>query len=91
MAELYARFVTSEGPFTVRLFDQEAPNTVANFVGLAEGTKEWRDPASGYVRRNVSPPGVPSPVRIVEVWFPPGKRGWQRGKLQIGWRYRRPR
>ena len=44
LAELYARFVTSEGPFTVRLFDQEAPNTVANFVGLAEGTKEWTDP-----------------------------------------------
>ena len=44
LAELYARFVTSEGPFTVRLFDQEVPNTVANFVGLAEGTKEWTDP-----------------------------------------------
>jgi peptidyl-prolyl cis-trans isomerase A (cyclophilin A) len=44
LAELYARFVTSEGPFTVRLFDQEAPNTVANFVGLAEGTKQWTDP-----------------------------------------------
>jgi peptidyl-prolyl cis-trans isomerase A (cyclophilin A) len=40
----YARFVTSEGNFTVRLFDQEAPNTVENFVGLAEGTKEWSDP-----------------------------------------------
>ena len=26
------------------LFDQEVPNTVANFVGLAEGTKEWTDP-----------------------------------------------
>ena len=44
MAELYARFVTSEGPFTVRLFDQEVPNTVANFVGLADGTKQWTDP-----------------------------------------------
>src|SRR6187402_2945349 len=44
LAELYARFVTNEGPFTIRLFDQEAPNTVANFVGLAEGTKEWTDP-----------------------------------------------
>jgi peptidyl-prolyl cis-trans isomerase A (cyclophilin A) len=43
----YAKFDTSEGSFTVRLFDKEAPNTVANFVGLAEGTKEWRDPATG--------------------------------------------
>ena len=44
---LTAHFTTSEGTFTVRLFDQEAPNTVANFVGLAEGTKEWTDPKSG--------------------------------------------
>jgi len=43
----YAKFDTSEGAFTIRLFDKEAPNTVANFVGLAEGTKEWRDPTSG--------------------------------------------
>ena len=41
---MYAQFVTSEGSFTVRLFDQEAPKTVENFVGLAEGTKEWTDP-----------------------------------------------
>jgi transcriptional regulator with XRE-family HTH domain len=35
---------------------------------------EWQDPASGYVRRNVSPPGVPQPMQIVEVQFPPGRR-----------------
>jgi peptidyl-prolyl cis-trans isomerase A (cyclophilin A) len=40
----YARFVTSEGEFTVRLFEDRAPKTVDNFVGLAEGTK---DPATG--------------------------------------------
>ena len=39
-----AEFVTTEGSFTVKLFDEEVPNTVANFVGLAEGTKEWTDP-----------------------------------------------
>ena len=44
---LTAHFTTSEGNFTIRLFDGEAPNTVANFVGLAEGTKEWTDPKSG--------------------------------------------
>jgi peptidyl-prolyl cis-trans isomerase A (cyclophilin A) len=43
----YAKFDTTEGTFTIRLFDKEAPNTVANFVGLAEGTKEWQDPATG--------------------------------------------
>jgi peptidyl-prolyl cis-trans isomerase A (cyclophilin A) len=40
----YARFVTTEGNFTIQLFDQEAPKTVENFVGLAEGTKQWSDP-----------------------------------------------
>jgi transcriptional regulator with XRE-family HTH domain len=34
----------------------------------------WQDPASGYVRHNVSPPGVPQPMQIVEVHFPPGGR-----------------
>jgi peptidyl-prolyl cis-trans isomerase A (cyclophilin A) len=41
---VFAEFVTSEGNFTVRLNDAEAPKTVENFVGLAEGTKEWTDP-----------------------------------------------
>jgi peptidyl-prolyl cis-trans isomerase A (cyclophilin A) len=47
----YAKFETSEGNFKVRLFDKEAPNTVANFTGLAEGTKEWKDPATGEKRK----------------------------------------
>jgi peptidyl-prolyl cis-trans isomerase A (cyclophilin A) len=44
---LYAHFTTSEGNFTARLFDAETPNTVANFAGLADGSKEWTDPRSG--------------------------------------------
>jgi peptidyl-prolyl cis-trans isomerase A (cyclophilin A) len=43
----YARFDTSEGNFTIRLCDNEAPKTVENFVGLAEGTKPWTDPKTG--------------------------------------------
>ena len=35
---------------------------------------EWRDPASGYVRRNVSPPGAAQPMHIVDVRFPAGAR-----------------
>lgn len=44
MPGVYAQFTTTEGQFTLQLFDQEAPRTVENFVGLAEGTKEWTDP-----------------------------------------------
>ena len=43
----YALFDTSEGSFMIRLFEKEVPNTVANFVGLAEGTKTWTDPQTG--------------------------------------------
>ena len=35
---------------------------------------QWRDPASGYLRRNVSPTGVATPFHIVEVEFPPKAR-----------------
>jgi peptidyl-prolyl cis-trans isomerase A (cyclophilin A) len=41
-----ATFVTSMGSFTVRLMPEHAPKTVANFVDLATGTKEWTDPRS---------------------------------------------
>jgi peptidyl-prolyl cis-trans isomerase A (cyclophilin A) len=44
---LNAHFTTSEGNFTVRLFEEDVPKTVANFVGLAEGTKEFTDPKGG--------------------------------------------
>ena len=44
MPGTYAKFATTEGNFTVHLFDQEAPRTVENFVGLAEGSKQWSDP-----------------------------------------------
>jgi peptidyl-prolyl cis-trans isomerase A (cyclophilin A) len=39
-----ATFKTSEGTIVCKLFDAEAPLTVANFIGLAEGTKEWDAP-----------------------------------------------
>jgi peptidyl-prolyl cis-trans isomerase A (cyclophilin A) len=37
-------FDTSMGRMTCKLFAKEAPQTVANFIGLAEGTKDWTDP-----------------------------------------------
>src|SRR5207244_8278522 len=41
---VYATLKTSMGDIVIQLFDDKAPKTVANFVGLAEGTKEWTDP-----------------------------------------------
>jgi len=43
-------------------------------VARREDQAQWQDPASGYVRRNVSPPGMPQPMQIVEVHFPAGAR-----------------
>jgi peptidyl-prolyl cis-trans isomerase A (cyclophilin A) len=45
--EIYATFQTSMGDIVVKLMPQKAPRTVENFVGLAEGTKEWTDPKTG--------------------------------------------
>jgi peptidyl-prolyl cis-trans isomerase A (cyclophilin A) len=42
-----ATFVTSLGSFTARLMPEHAPTTVANFVDLATGKREWRDPRDG--------------------------------------------
>lgn len=42
-AQLYADVLTSKGRFTVELFHKQVPRTVANFVGLAEGTQPWWD------------------------------------------------
>jgi len=44
--DLYAIFQTSQGNITIRLLEKDAPETVANFVGLATGAKEWTDPRS---------------------------------------------
>jgi peptidyl-prolyl cis-trans isomerase A (cyclophilin A) len=41
---LTAHFTTSLGNFSIKLLEDEAPKTVANFVGLVEGTKEFTDP-----------------------------------------------
>ena len=46
-AGTYAIFETSQGNIVVRLLEKEAPKTVENFIGLAEGTKEFTDEKSG--------------------------------------------
>jgi cyclophilin family peptidyl-prolyl cis-trans isomerase len=44
---IYAVFRTSQGNITARLYEKETPLAVRNFVGLAQGTKPWKDPKSG--------------------------------------------
>jgi cyclophilin family peptidyl-prolyl cis-trans isomerase len=49
---LYAIFSTSMGKITARLYEKDTPISVANFVGLAQGTRPWRDPKTrALVRR----------------------------------------
>jgi peptidyl-prolyl cis-trans isomerase A (cyclophilin A) len=44
MPETYATLKTNHGDIVIHLFPNHAPKTVANFVGLATGTKEYADP-----------------------------------------------
>jgi transcriptional regulator with XRE-family HTH domain len=50
------------------LFDD--PAAPANPVARREDHAPWRDPESGYIRRNISPENYPSPIKIVEVVLP---------------------
>lgn len=45
--EMIAVFETNKGTFKIKLFADKAPKTVENFVGLAEGTKEFTNPETG--------------------------------------------
>ena len=48
---LYAIFQTNQGTIVVELYDKDAPITVKNFVDLAEGNKEWKDPRTGETKK----------------------------------------
>jgi len=51
--DLFATFDTSMGTIVVRLFPRDAPETVANFVGLATGEKSWKHPRDGQNKSGV--------------------------------------
>ena len=53
-----ATFVTSLGSFTVTLMPEHAPKTVANFVDLATGGREWTDPRDGAKKSEALYPGT---------------------------------
>ena len=58
-------------PLATLFDDSSAP---ANPVSRRDDRTSWRDPQSGYVRRNISPASVPSPIQIVEIVLPAGAR-----------------
>jgi transcriptional regulator with XRE-family HTH domain len=74
-AVVLERLATGLGVPLAQLFDPPA-DTGASPSPLSKhhDQHEWRDPASGYVRRNISPPNWPSPIRIVAIDFPAGAR-----------------
>jgi peptidyl-prolyl cis-trans isomerase A (cyclophilin A) len=53
--DIYAVFDSTEGSFKVRLFAEEAPRTVENFIGLAEGTKTGKPLYDGTIFHRVIP------------------------------------
>lgn len=48
-----AVFDTTAGPLRCTLFEKQTPETVANFIGLANGTKDWKNPVSGRTKHGV--------------------------------------
>lgn len=75
-AVVLEKLATGLGVVLASLFDAPTARGQASHSPLArrKDQPQWRDPASGYLRRNVSPQGFPQPVQIVEVEFPAGAR-----------------
>ncbi len=74
-AVVLERLATGLGVMLASLFDAPAAAAAPpDPVSRRAAQQEWRDPASGYLRRNVSPQGFPSPIQLVEVSFPAGAR-----------------
>jgi len=71
-AVVLEKLATGLGVMLASLFDPPAATAPMRSgpVARREEQPQWRDPGSGYLRRNVSPPGVPQPMQIVDVHFP---------------------
>lgn len=61
------------GVTVASLFEDSAPQAEPSPMARAAEQPVWTDPASGYIRRNLSP-AAPSPIQLVDVVFPAGKR-----------------
>jgi transcriptional regulator with XRE-family HTH domain len=75
-AVILEKLATSLGVVLVDLFTMPAELAIADDGPIArrDAQPTWSDPASGYVRRNVSPAQVPQSMQIVDVHFPAGGR-----------------
>jgi transcriptional regulator with XRE-family HTH domain len=74
-AVVLEKLATGLGVMLASLFDGAAAASEPDSpLSRRRDQTEWRDPESGYLRRNVSPSGLGLPVQIVEVHFPPGGR-----------------
>jgi transcriptional regulator with XRE-family HTH domain len=74
-AAVLEKLAAGLGVMLASLFDAPAAaQAPSGPVARRDDQPQWRDPASGYLRRNVSPAGVPQPMQIVEVQFPAGGR-----------------
>jgi len=69
-AVVLEKIATGLGVPLAALFDD--PRATVNPVSRRDDRTPWRDPQSGYVRRNISPANFPSPLQIVEVVLPAG-------------------
>jgi len=77
------RIATGLGVPLATLFDDASAS--ASPVSRRDDRTPWRDPQSGYVRRNISPANFPSPMQIVEVVLPAGARvAYENGARDVG-------
>ncbi|MET0399844.1 MAG: XRE family transcriptional regulator [Longimicrobiaceae bacterium] len=72
-AAVLDRLAAGLGVTLASLFAEEARADATPLSRRADQAT-WRDPETGYVRRNLSPPGFPSPIELVEIVLPAGAR-----------------
>jgi transcriptional regulator with XRE-family HTH domain len=70
-ANVLDRLAAGLGVTLAALF-AEAARADASPIARRADQPTWRDPGTGYARRNLSPPAFPSPIELVEVVLPPG-------------------
>ena len=71
-AVVLEKVATGLGVALASLFEDSGAS--ASPVSRAVDRVLWKDPETGYIRRNISPPNFPSPIQIVEVMLPAGAR-----------------